>query len=95
MLSEKTMQEDIEAGADLLYDFVETEYLKERAIPNKVELMKNARLNLGIGLKDSIDCVREMEQKYRKDLQDIGYFGKLKSAEDLGSKSKEEGILLA
>ena len=77
MLFQRTSQEDLEAGADLLYDLVGTAYLEGKTIPNKVELIKNARLNFGLGLKDSLDCVELMEQKYRKHLYGDGYFDKL------------------
>ena len=92
MLYQRTSQEDLEAGADLLYDLVETAYLKEKAIPNEIELIKEARLNFGCGIKDSFDCIELMKQKYRNDLREKGYFGKLKSKEDLERKFEEEGI---
>ena len=74
MLFQRTPQEDLEAGADLLYELVDTAYLEEKAIPNEIELVKKARLNFEIGIKESKDCVRLMEQKYKKGLYETGYF---------------------
>jgi len=65
---------DLETEASLLYDLVETAHLKGEKIPNKVELMKTARLNLGIGLLEAKRSVDFMEDKYREDLKETGYF---------------------
>jgi len=66
--------EDLNVSADILYEMVESAFLKNQKIPNQVELAKCARSNLEIGLLEAMRCVKVMEDRYRKSLQDMKYF---------------------
>lgn len=68
--------EDLGLVVDLLHEKILEDYTAGRKINNEVELMKLARSGFEIGLFEAMRCVREMEWKYRKDLQDMGYFPK-------------------
>ena len=71
--------EDLNLGADLLYEIVEAAYINGNPLPGKIQLMKTARNDLNVNLLDAKHCVERMEDKYRKNLRDAGYFGKILS----------------
>ena len=74
MFKSRCQQEDLEIGANLLYDIVETAHLNGNVIPSRMDLMKCVKLNIPeFGYKRAMNCVLEMEHTYRQNLKEAKY----------------------